>query len=150
MAVAQALEVGVGGSVNLSIGGKCDRLHGEAIETECYIKLISDGVFVNRGHMRNGVRENMGRTVVVEAHGIKIVLTENKMPPWNLEQLRSIGIAPEKEKMIVVKSALAFRAAYEPIAASIIEVDSPGLSTVDLRQFDYRHIRRPIFPLDEF
>jgi microcystin degradation protein MlrC len=150
MAVAQAIEVGVGKCVNLNIGGKCDRFHGEALDVECCIKLISDGVFTNRGHMRDGLVEKMGRTVVVEAPGIKIVLTEIKMPPWNLEQLRSVGITPENEKIIVVKSAVAFRAAYEPIAKSIIEVNSPGLSTVDLKQFDYEYIKRPIFPLDQF
>jgi microcystin degradation protein MlrC len=150
IAVGHAIEVGVGKSVNLSIGAKCDRLHGEPVELECYVRLISDGVFTNRGHMRHGVRESMGRTAVVEALGIQIVLTENKLPPWNLEQLRSLGITPESQRIIVAKSALAFRAAYEPIAGSIIEVDTPGLSAVDLRQFDYRHVRRPIFPLDAF
>jgi microcystin degradation protein MlrC len=100
--------------------------------------------------MRDGLVEKMGRTAVVETRGIKIVLTEIKVPPWNLEQLRSVEITPENEKIIVVKSAVAFRAAYESIAALIIEVNSPGLSSVDLRQFDFRYIRRPIFPLDQF
>jgi microcystin degradation protein MlrC len=149
-AVAKAIEAGVGKTVRLSIGGKCDHLHGDPVETECFIKLISDGSFTNRGHMRDGLVEKMGRTAVVETRGIKIVLTEIKVPPWNLEQLRSVEITPENEKIIVVKSAVAFRAAYESIAALIIEVNSPGLSSVDLRQFDFRYIRRPIFPLDQF
>jgi microcystin degradation protein MlrC len=99
--------------------------------------------------MRDGITENMGRTVVLESQGIKVVMTETKMPPWNLEQLRSVGIAPEREKIIALKSAVAFRAAYEPIAQEIIEVNSPGLSSIDLSQFTYKHIRRPIFPLDD-
>jgi microcystin degradation protein MlrC len=147
-AVSHAIQAGVGNSVDLRIGGKCDELHGEPLELRCYVKLISDGVFVNRGHMRDGITEKMGKTVLVVVDGIKIVLTEIKMPPWNLEQLRAVGIAPEREKIIVVKSAIAFRAAYEPIAGEIIAVDSPGLSTVDLSRFPYRHIRRPMFPLD--
>lgn len=147
-AVRLAIQAGVGSTVDLEIGGKCDDLHGAPFNLRCYVKLISDGVFVNRGHMRDGITENMGKTVVVVVNGIKIVLTEIKMPPWNLEQLRSVGIAPEREKIIVVKSAIAFRAAYEPIAREIIAVNSPGLSTVDLERFPYQHIKRPIFPLD--
>jgi len=149
-AVAQALEAGVGQEVTLDVGGKSDSYHGEPIRLTGRVKLISDGIFVNRGHMRDGITENMGRTVVLESDGIKLVLTEIKMPPWNLEQLRSIGITPERVKIIVLKSAVAFRAAYEPIAQEIIEVNSPGLSSLDLSQFHYKNIRRPIFPLDEF
>ncbi len=146
--VSQAIAAGKGQMVHLSVGGKCDALHGEPVPVEGRVNLISDGVFRNRGHMRDGIVENMGRTVVVETSGVKLVLTEIKMPPWNLEQLRSVGISPEHQKIIALKSAVAFRAAYEPIAGEIIEVNSPGLSTVDLKQFDYKHIRRPLYPLD--
>lgn len=149
-AVAQALESGIGQEVTLDVGGKSDSYHGESIRFKANVRLISDGVFVNRGHMREGITEKMGRTVVLESDGIKLVLTEIKMPPWNLEQLRSVGIAPEREKIIVLKSAVAFRAAYEPIAKEIVEVNSPGLSSLDLSQFNFKHVRRPIFPLDDF
>jgi microcystin degradation protein MlrC len=149
-AVAQAIEAGVGQEVTLGVGGKSDSYHGKPIRLTARVRLVSDGVFVNRGHMRDGITENMGRTVVLDSDEIKVVLTEVKMPPWNLEQLRSVGITPEREKIIVLKSAVAFRAAYEPIAQEIIEVNSPGLSSLDLSQFSYKNVRRPIFPLDEF
>lgn len=146
--VDKAVAAGAGSSVELAVGGKTDGFHGEPVLIEAKVRLISDGVFVNRGHMRDGIVENMGRTAVVECRGIKVVLTELKMPPWNLEQLRSVGIMPEREKIIALKSAVAFRAAYEPIAGEIIEVNSPGLSSVDLRQFEFTNIRRPLFPFD--
>jgi microcystin degradation protein MlrC len=147
-AVEEAVNIGVGQTADLLIGGKIDRFHGEPISLKCRVKLISDGVFRNRGQMRDGIIEKMGRTAVVENGGIKIVLTEIKMPPWNLEQLRSVGIEPTNEKIIVLKSAVAFRAAYEPIAGEIIEVNSPGLSSVDLSQFDFKNIRNSLYPLE--
>ena len=147
-AVEEAINIGVGQIAKLSVGGKIDKLHGDSIEIVGKVRLISDGVFTNRGHMRDGIVEDMGRTVVVESDGIKIVLTEIKMPPWNLEQLRSIGIEPLRQKIIVLKSAVAFRAAYEPIAGKIIEVNSAGLSATNLTKFDFKNIRRPIYPLD--
>lgn len=146
--VEKAVSAGIGSSVDLAVGGKTDRFHGDPIRLEAKVTFISDGVFTNRGHMRDGIVENMGKTAVVECRGIRIILTEIKMPPWNLEQLRSVGISPEHEEIIVLKSAVAFRAAYEPIAGEIIEVNSPGLSSVDLRQFDFKNIRRPLFPFD--
>jgi microcystin degradation protein MlrC len=47
-----------------------------------------------------------------------------------------------------VKAAIAYKAAYAPIAGTIIEVDTPGLTAVNPTRFPYRHIRRPMFPLD--
>lgn len=147
--VEKAVAAGIGESVDLEIGGKTDKFHGDPVSVKANVVLISNGVFRNRGQMRDGIIEDMGRTVVVAADGIKIVLTEKKLPPWNLEQLRSVGISPESQKIIVVKSAVAFRAAYEPIAGEIIEVDSPGLSSVDLGQFDFKNIRSPLFPFSK-
>lgn len=149
-AVETAVGAGVGQQVDLAVGGKCDQFHGDPVQVNGRVTLISDGVFRNRGPMRDGIVERMGRTAVVDAGGIKIVLTEIKMPPWNLELLRSVGISPEHEAIIVLKSAVAFRAAYEPVAGRIIAVNSPGLSSVDLGTFSYKNIRRPLFPLDDF
>jgi microcystin degradation protein MlrC len=62
--------------------------------------------------------------------------------------IRCVGIDPLAEKILVVKSTIHYRAAFEPIAAEIIEVDGPGLSSSNLARFTYTRVRRPIFPLD--
>jgi microcystin degradation protein MlrC len=80
---------------------------------------------------------------------VRLLLAERKTPPGDLAQLRSQAITPEAQGIIVVKSAVAFRGAYEPIASEIIEVDTPGLCSADLGRFPYRRLTRPIFPLDE-
>jgi microcystin degradation protein MlrC len=49
-----------------------------------------------------------------------------------------------------VKSSVHYRAAFEPLAHAVIEVDAPGLSTSNLARFTFKNVRRPIFPLDEF
>jgi microcystin degradation protein MlrC len=51
-------------------------------------------------------------------------------------------------RIIVVKAAIAYRAAYLPIAHRIIEVDTPGLAAADVRRFAFKNLRRPIYPLD--
>jgi len=61
---------------------------------------------------------------------------------------RSHGIDPEYCKIVVVKSPNGFRAAYEPIAKAIFLVDTPGVSTANLRKLPFRRVPRPIYPLD--
>ena len=147
--VARAAGVGVGQTVDLRVGGKTDAFHGQPVSVRGHVKLLCDGRFVNKGPMRDGLTEDMGRTAVVCCNGVTLVLTEQKMPPWNLQQLRSVGIEPTTVKIMVAKGAVAHRAAWGPIAAREIEVDTPGLTTVDLRRLPYRRVRRPLFPLDD-
>ena len=52
------------------------------------------------------------------------------------------------EKIVVVKSTIHYRAAFEPLAHAIVEVDAPGLSSSNLSRFPFVRVRRPIFPLD--
>lgn len=147
-AVATCITRGVRKKITLKVGGKCDRHHGESVEITGTIRLLSDGVYRNTGFMRDGVEEDQGRTAVVDTGGVLVVLTERRMPMWNLQQLRALGIEPSKLRIVVVKAAIAYRAAYVPIAAKIIEVDTPGLSTADVRRFHYTRLERPMYPLD--
>jgi microcystin degradation protein MlrC len=147
-AVATAARAGVRERVHLKAGGKTDRYHGDPVEVEGSVLTLSDGIFRNIGPMRDGVVDDQGRTAVIRSGGVLLVLTERRMPMWNLEQLRRLGIEPTRLRIVVVKAAIAYRAAYAPIAKQIIEVDTPGLASADIKRYSYHHLRRPIYPLD--
>jgi microcystin degradation protein MlrC len=148
-AVAKAIEAGVRSRVCLKVGAKIDQHHGEPVEIHGVVCSLSDGIFKNIGPMRDGVVDDQGRTAVIRTGGILVVLTERRMPMWNLEQLRHLGIEPTRLHIIAVKAAIAYRAAYLPIAGRIIEVDTPGLAAADVRRFHYKNLLRPIYPLDQ-
>jgi microcystin degradation protein MlrC len=59
------------------------------------------------------------------------VLTEHAVPPFHSEQLESVGIVPRDAAIIVVKGAVAWRAAYGRMAGEVIEVDTPGICPLD-------------------
>jgi microcystin degradation protein MlrC len=147
-AVAICVSTGVGQKATLRVGGKCDQHHGPPVEITGMVRTLHNGIYRNIGPMRDGVLEDQGRTAVVDVGGVLIVLTERRMPMWNLEQLRTLGIEPTRLRIVVVKAAIAYRAAYAPIATKIIEVDTPGLTAADVREFPYKRLERPIFPLD--
>ena len=69
-------------------------------------------------------------------------------PPFSLGQLTSSGIDPKVARIIVVKAAVAYKAAYEPIATGIIPVNTPRLTAINPARFTYTRIRRPMYPLD--
>lgn len=147
-AVNTLVKAGIGKTLTIKLGGKTDKLHGPPIKATGTVKLISDGTFLPSGPMSSGLESHMGRTVVFKCEGVDVIITEKRLQPIDLELYRSVGIDPTKKKIIVVKSAVHFRAAHEPIAKKIIEVDAPGIHSARLSAFKYKKLRRPIFPLD--
>ena len=150
--VQTCLRAGIGEEVALSVGGKTDTRHGKPVPIRGRVRLIHDGHFVETEPRHGGQKyHNQGLTAVVELtspHRALVVLTSRRQTPFSLHQLLSLGVQPQGMRIIVVKAAIAYRAAYEPIAGEIIEVDTPGLTAVNPQHFTYGHLRRPIFPLD--
>ena len=146
--VAQAIEAGVGNRVNLNVGGKTDDMHGEPVSLESYVKTISDGVYVRKGPMSRGAVDRLGRTAVIRAGGVEVILTEERSQPLDAEVLRCVGIEPRDRKLIALKSSVHYRADYTPIAHEIMEVDTPGVHSPNLNNFRFENLRRPIYPLD--
>ena len=95
-----------------------------------------------------GLQVQMGRTAVIDSQGIEVVLMERKAMPFDAEQLHCLGIDPAHKKIIVVKSAIAWKAAYGDIAKQVIYVDTPGLCSSDLSAFTYSKRPRPMYPLE--
>jgi len=151
-AVDQAVKAGVGATRTMLVGGKSDTWHGEPIKVRGTIERLTDGHYAIEGASHfaafYGREVDMGRCAVLRCNGLRILLTERKTPPGDLAQLLSQGIAPGDQRIIVVKSPVAFRGAYAPIAADIVVVDTPGLCTADLRRLEYTKVKRPAFPID--
>jgi microcystin degradation protein MlrC len=80
---------------------------------------------------------------------VKIILISHRWQTLDPEMIRFVGIDPLAERLLVVKSTIHYRAAFEPLAHAIVEVDAPGLSSSNLARFDFTRVRRPIFPLDD-
>jgi microcystin degradation protein MlrC len=148
--VRQCAAAGVGAEVDVSVGGKTDRLHGEPVAVRGRVRVLHDGTYVEPAARHGGQRVNrMGLTALVEIEGRNLlVLTSLRHPPFSLGQLTCLGIAPQRQRVLVVKAAIAYKAAYLPVAGAVIEVDTPGITAVNPHRFDYQHIRRPLYPLD--
>ncbi len=148
--VHQCAKAGVGQQVSLTVGGKVDRLHGDPVPVTGRVRLLHDGTYVEPEIRHGGKRVNhMGLSAVVELPDENLlVLNSLRHPPFSLGQLTCLGIDPQRQRFLVVKAAIAYKAAYGPIAGTIIPVDTPGLTAVNPQRFPYQHIRRPMYPLE--
>ena len=151
-AVGEAFRVGVGGPFDAEIGGKSDELHGDPVRIQGRVKLLYDGKYIETAARHGGMRYlDQGPTAVLQVGNSSepdasfVLLNSKRHPPFSLGQLTSAGIQPQQLRVIVVKAAVAFRAAYEPIAGTIIPVDTSGLTAVNPRRFTYTKARRDLF-----
>ena len=148
-AVAKAVAAGVGKQVTLTLGGKTDKLHGDPLNVTGYVRLVSDGVYENRGPMMTGMPVTLGRTVVFVVGGVEVIITQRRAQPFDMQCLRSVGIEPTQRLIIGLKSAVHFRADYMKVAKRIFDLQTPGIHNPDVTRYAYKNLRRPMWPLDE-
>ena len=144
----RAHELGEGVEAEFRIGGKTDTFHGDPVVTTGRVKRLGDGQFTFRGPMKRGCPGNLGAMAVLEIGGVEVVVASRRMQLLDTEMLRIVGVEPSEKRLLVVKSAVHFRADVGPWAETIFDADTPGIHRPDFSCFDYRHVRRPIYPLD--
>jgi microcystin degradation protein MlrC len=112
------------------------------------VQTISSGAFRLKGGLTPGLQVYMGRTVVLDAGKVQIVLLSRHIEPTAQEMLQVLGIDPSRKKYVAIKSRVHWRADLGKIAREIIECAGVGVCTSDYGQLTFRKVRRPVFPLD--
>ena len=149
-AVAACQAAGEGAEVTLSLGAKVDPAHyGPPLAVTGMVERLSDGAYVCDGPMLTGEACSMGPTAVLRVGGVRAVIATNNQQVTDRQVFLSQGIDPAACAVVAVKSAHHFRAAFEPIARDVMLVDSGSLATRDLTKFDFKKLRRPVWPLDD-
>ncbi|MEX0884497.1 MAG: MlrC C-terminal domain-containing protein, partial [Cyclobacteriaceae bacterium] len=151
-----AEKMGVGGDLDFEVGGKTDSIHGKPIRVKGQVRSLHVGRYLETEIRHGGGRYwNMGHTAVIQVEGSTLdepnllLLTTLASSPNSVHQLVSNGVYVERQKIIVVKGAIAPRAAYEPFASILIAVDSPGSTAVNPAWFTYHHARKGLFGMGE-
>ena len=139
----------VGQQVSLALGGKTDpHFGGGPMKITGKIMHLSDGDYIGDGPMMRGLAASYGKTAVLRIAGIDVLIVTNPNQMLDLQQFRAFGIEPTTCRVIALKSQQHFRAAFEPIAGKVIVCDSGALCSPDVTHLPFKHVPRPIFPLD--
>ena len=141
-------ERGVGAQTTVSIGEILPDT-GRRLSVTGIVRRLCNGTYVNSGPMRHGDAVHMGKTVLLDSAGVKIIVCENAVQPWDPEVFRHVGIDPATQAILVVKSAVHFRAGFEALTpGGILLADTGGLTSPVLSSRVFTRIPRPIWPLD--
>jgi microcystin degradation protein MlrC len=139
-------ECQVGKKMRVLLGGKRSAAWGPPVALEVEVERITDGRFRNAGPMEQGLEVNLGRTAVLRAGNVRIIVTESCQAPNDMEYFRLHGIDLATVDLVCAKAKNHFRAAFGALFDPIIEVDTPGPAAADLAGMPFKHVSPIMLP----
>ena len=144
VAVRLCFDAGLGASFPLRFGGKTGPASGQPVDAVVTVTGLSRDCAQSFGP----TQVKLGDCACVTLGGIAVVLITNRTQALGLELFRNVGVEPTEKKMLVVKSTNHFHAAFGPIAARVLYVESDGPLPRRYETIPFTRVQRPIWPLD--
>ncbi len=130
-----AVAAGVGATLALRLGRAVPTWSGALteppIEAQARVRAVSAGVVAMHGPMTAGATMQLGPSACVEVQGIQVLLASAKAQMLDLDLYRYLGVEPTQMRLLVNKSSVHFRAAFEPIASHVLVAKAPGPMAAD-------------------
>lgn len=146
--VRAAQDAGSGGVFDARIGNKITPLYGSPVEARVTVAKLFDGRFTYVGGPWNGVASDMGPSALLEAGSLRIICCSLSSYEYGDEQFRAAGLDVSGYKFIVTKTVGNFKKAFDYAAAAYV-LDTPGPQTPNQKALPWKHVTRPLYPLDD-
>lgn len=91
----------------------------------------------------------LGPSCVLTCGSVDVVVCSIRDQAYAPDLFTGLGLDLTRYRIAAVKSAQHFTAGFAPIASAIVLGAGGGPLETDFRRIAYRHVRRPIWPLDE-
>jgi len=144
-AARRAHEAGQGATLAFTLGGKSGIPGDAPFEGEFTVERLGDGKFTCTGPMFKGFRMTLAEMALLRskaAPGVRVVLASRKVQAADQEMFRHVGVEPVRERLLVLKSSVHFRADFEPIAREVLVAKAPGPALADPSEFPWKKLRK--------
>ena len=148
---AEAHRRGMGVRFTARFNSTEDSVFSQPFEAQATVVALSDGAFVGRRGMLQGVAGSMGASALLQIGGVAVVVISNRQQCLDPVQLEILGVVIADVRTLVLKSRGHFRAGFDEYfpPGRIFEVDCPGLTSPALHTFQWTRLPRPVYPLDD-
>ena len=157
-AVEKCHRAGVGAELELEIGASIDNRFYKPLRVTGTVKSLDDGRYTVCGPTHGGWGRDVNRAAWRETSAgrravfrvgdrVDVILSE-RTTGKDRDFFKSAGILMEEKRILAVKSNQAHRASFDSIAAGTIDLATPGVSTVDYTTLPFKHLKRPMWPID--
>jgi microcystin degradation protein MlrC len=152
--VQKLIQVGLNKPVDIELGNKSGWTYRgvckQPLKLSGVVKAITDGKIKVTGPIFTGSILNMGPSILFEMDHAQIVISSERVEPYDIAVMTSLGIELQSKTYLLLKSRMYCRPVFFPFSKGFIECDSDqgGPTSSNYDWFDIKHIRRPIYPLD--
>ena len=144
-AVCIATKSGEGSVVSIELGGKTGQEHQLPYQGRFKVEKLRTGQFTCTGTMYGGMEADIGPMALLRVLDrdcdVQIIVGSERMQCLDLAIFRHMGIQPEKQKILAIKSTVHFRADFDPISSKTLLVEAPGAHPCRLLNVDYEKLR---------
>lgn len=136
-AVTAAQKAGIGAVITLDLGGSTGDGPLRATFT---VAALSEGKLRTRGPYYGEREMDLGPSACLQIGGVKVVVASQKAQLADREMFRYVGVEPTGTDILVVKSAIHFRADFRPIAGAILTAVAPGAMMMRTTDWTWHHL----------
>lgn len=149
--VAEAGQLGVGTEFD-AVFNREESLYSRCYSSRARVLKLTDGEGMGRRGIMRGRKFSLGPTCLLELveSGMLVVVGSLRRQLAEPAILEMHGIDIARAGHVIVKSRGHYRAGFDEFFPDerIHDVDSPGLTTPNLKQVDFKRLPRPVWPLD--
>lgn len=139
-AARAAHAAGQGATLALALGGRSGTPGDAPFEGRFTVEHLSDGACHATGPYYGGAHLTLGPAACLRIGGVRVAVASEKAQMADREMFRFLGITPEDQAILVVKSSNHFRADFAPVAAAILTCAAPGPMPVSPAALPFRHL----------
>ena len=140
-AAAVAHAAGEGAEIDLALGGRSGPPGVVPFRGTFRVARLGNGKIRTTGQVSGGRDIDLGPMALLALGGIRIAVTSKRMQALDQAPFRHLGIEPDEQKILVLKSTCHFRAEFEPLAEAVIVVLAPGGYLADPTAYPFRRLR---------
>lgn len=147
---SEAHELGEGASFTARFNRGGGDEFAKPFDAPATVRRLHDGNM--RG--RRGIYANnslaLGPSVALQVGGIIVVVISNRVQCADPVFFEAFGLDIAAARVVVVKSRGHFRGGFDEFFRheQVVEVDTPGLTSPVLSRFHWKHMPRPVLPID--
>lgn len=145
-AVDAAFNAGVGGTIQVTLGGSIDHGRFKPLPVTAYVAMLSDGRFRSESYQQEWFS---GPTAVLRFDSYTIVVTSRPVHLFDRSLFLAHGQNPRDFDLVVVKSPHCQHHMYAEWCRRLIHVDAAGSTSANLPSLGHTRCRRPVYPLDD-
>ena len=146
VAVRLAFAAEEGARLELRLGGKIGPGSGPPLDVEVEVKGLVRDLVQQWPQLEGPASIPVGDAALLDVGGVDVVIVSRRDQAFGLELFTAFGVDPRDKRILVLKSANHFRAAYDAIASEVLYVDAGGTLPSDPRAIPYSIYDRRAYP----